>query len=76
MPAPSRPSTLEARRRGKALEAIQIAGHYRLNISVDDGGAEPIKLANLRQHFAGKREPRRGKFLGEELFDFQFVSGV
>ena len=35
------------------FQTVQVTCHHRLDIGVDDRGAQPIKLANLRQDFIG-----------------------
>ena len=53
------------------LQPAQVICHDGLDITVDHRRAQPIELADLRQDFVRKRQPRFGKFLGEDFLDFE-----
>src|SRR5207249_9065209 len=66
---------IELRRRHADLfepvsEPAQVIRHHGSDIGIDHRRAHSIELADLRQHLAGEREARFGKFLGEDLFYF------
>ena len=52
-----------------AVEIGDIALEDRLQIGVDDGGAQPIVLADLRQHLRRQRNAAFRQFLGDDGAD-------
>ncbi len=58
------------------VEPGDIAGQDRLQTGVDDRGAEPVVLADLRQHLRRQRHAAVGDFLLDDLAHARFVPGM
>ena len=62
---------------GEALvELRDIARQDRLQVGVDDGRAQPIILADLRQHLGRERDAAAGHFLEHDLAHARLVLGM
>ena len=59
-----------------AAERLEIVGHRRHDVGVDDGGRGPLVLLDLRQHVVADAGDEMRGALGEHLLHQQLVGGV
>ena len=58
------------------VELRDVAREDRLQVGVDDGRAQPVVLADLRQHLARERDAAAGNFLEHDVAHPRLVLGV